>query len=199
MMRAGVVGFLLLAGCQSVTSTSMNASSETPDSVTAVDAANVDYATNAVGPPVDIPPAAEMPAPSVVPLPPPPVADEQKLVALDVETLSALLPAPSFERRDGAVRIVQHRNAYCIMDLYFYEAARGEAAEGEAAAGERLRHIDMRFANEVPGIGLESRAREDDVTLDRSRCIEAFFPDSALPEMLLADHVDKPDGVPAAE
>ncbi len=109
-------------------------------------------------------------APAAPPPLPPRLPDEQKLRAMDGVAVGAVLPAPIFERRDGAARIRQHRNTYCVMDLYFYAVGDG--------GGEALSHIDMRALG------------EGEEELDRTLCLEAFFPEGGVPDAILADRVE---------
>ncbi len=161
MVRVSIVLVLLLASCRSVTTVSPAANNAPADILLAQ--------SEAAEPAILAAPAAR---PSLPPKLPPRRPDEQKLRAMDGVTLRAVLPAPNFERRDGAAHIRQHRNTYCVMDLYFYALGNG--------GGEALSHIDMRALVE----GEEG--------IDRTLCLESFFPEGGVPDAILADRVEGP-------
>jgi len=63
--------------------------------------------------------------------------DPRRLLGLDVKSLTGLLGAPRFTRRDPPAQLWRYRDESCILDLFLYE-------DSEKKTGSTVRHFEAR-------------------------------------------------------
>jgi hypothetical protein len=63
--------------------------------------------------------------------------DPRRLLGLDTKSLTVLLGAPGFTRRDPPAQLWRYRDKSCILDLYLYEISK-------KITGSTVRHYEAR-------------------------------------------------------
>lgn len=63
--------------------------------------------------------------------------DPRRLLGLDVKSLTGLLGAPQFTRRDPPAQLWRYRDKGCILDLFLYEDRKNKAES-------TVRHFEAR-------------------------------------------------------